>query len=679
MAGGQLLMNGNNIQIGDRATFSNAGRDQVNVYNDSGRDSQWVNLDGDTYRRFPMGDIIVRRNVSETIVNVTVDTRQNSRTSQELGELKVVKVRKTTQHVGLLGLPGGFTAVKIETVEKNQAEELRNIMERLCQEMSSQRSPLITHLVGLGWSERPTFIFHDELMNGDEYTDQIVAQGNWVVYYYLYYTKTVSFFTLDDDKSLGIPVSSLRMFWTFNPRTHAWQYDLASVSISPPNDDNSLIPLTHSPTPLRQDTRPRLDTDGIVACFEEQFGDFLHLIASLGEARHIKDLSEFARHGFLTFGVVVNRNKPGILAHFPCTPSPEWSCLSFGADIEANYSISVPSRVDFSFQNTDCNRLCLDFFLSLPDQPRLRTAYLSQSVPIAKDCDDPCNDLVFIDEVQFSLVGTFQYNPANSTTPAYLFVPPIPIELVDEVHCIRYPLPDAPFFWCSDSDGQNVIYEEDWEAYGIPQLEIVTWIGSSWWGDRYETVHSHLRKRNYPLDGRQYAREHGYPELVYGDPHDPSIMVTEELDTNQEIDSSCEPSEYQAYSNNKGSNPGNDDNSASVDKSCNEAQEIQQNEAEQIRTGAVAASPIEGGQEEPVPRIIHELASSCRPSQSQHSEYQPPAWPRAIYELLVLVWSIAVVVLSVGFDGVTWVVDSTSPVITGVETLVEMRESDAND
>ncbi|KAK1235146.1 hypothetical protein PQX77_001638, partial [Marasmius sp. AFHP31] len=624
MAGSRLFTNASNIQIGNGATFPIVGRDQVNVYEDSGRESQWVTLNGDMYRRIPMGDIIIRRNVSETVVNVTVDAQQNSRTPQELGELKVVKVRKTTQHVGLLGLPGGFTAVKIETVEKNQAEELSNIMDRLCREMSSQRSPLITHLVGLGWSERPTFIFHDELANGDEYMDKIIAQGIWVVYYYLWYTHTTSFLTLEDDKSLGI------------------SYDVASVSISPPNDDTSLDPFIYSPTPLRQDTRPRLDANGIVACFEEQFGDFLHLIASPGEIRHVKDLSEFARHGFLTFGVVVNRNKPRILAYFPSTPSPEWEFWSRSADVQAHYSTSVPSRVDLSFQNTDCNQMRLDFSLCLPDLLRRRTAYVSQSVPFAKDCDDPRNDLVFIDEIQFSLVGTFQYNPAKSTTPAYLFIPPIPVELVDDVPCICYPLPDAPFFWCSDSNGQNVIYQEDWEAYGIPQLEILTWIGSSWDYRQYETVYDHLHKRKYPLDGRQYTREHGYPELVYGDPHNPSITVIEELETTQETGSSSEWSEYQGWSSsslvfasnasNQADNPGDDDGPVALDPSYNKAQEIQHNEADQYETGAVTASPIQCSREGPVPRIIHELAPLCRPSQSQHSEYQPPAWPRAIYE-----------------------------------------------
>ncbi|KAK1224517.1 hypothetical protein PQX77_012579, partial [Marasmius sp. AFHP31] len=205
MAVSRFFTNASNTQIGDGATFSNVERDQVIIYDNSGRESKWVTLNGDTYRRFHMGEIILKRNVSSTVMTVTVDAQRNCGTSQGLRDLKALKVRKTTQHIALLGLPGGFTAVKFETAEKDQAEELSNIMDRLCREVSSQRSPLITQLVGLGWSERPTFIFHDELANGDKYIDEIIARDNWVVYYYLYYTQRISFFTLDDDKSLGIP------------------------------------------------------------------------------------------------------------------------------------------------------------------------------------------------------------------------------------------------------------------------------------------------------------------------------------------------------------------------------------------------------------------------------------------------------------------------------------------
>ncbi|KAJ8095731.1 hypothetical protein PM082_022838 [Marasmius tenuissimus] len=404
----------------------------------------------------------------------------------------------------------------------------------------------------------------------------------------------------------------------FNPRTHAWQYDVASVFISPPSENISLDSFYCYPPPLRQDTRPRLDADGIVSCFEEQFGDFLHLIASAGVAKHVKDLSDFARHGYLTFGAIVDCNKPEVLAYFPSTPSPKWNCWSFTADVKANYSTS--------------------------------------------DCDDLYNDLVFIDEVRFSLVGTFQSNPASSTTPAYLFVPPTPVEVVNNVYCIRYPLPGTLFFWCSDPDGQNVIFEENWEAYGIPQLEIITRIGSSWYWVVYTTIQDHLGKKSCTLDGRQYAREHGYPELIYGDPHNHTIAIVKEPDTPEEIDSFSEWSEHQDDANDKYSVP--------LDQPSSKAPDTQCIEADQINTCPATSTLAEDDQEGPKARITHGLAPSRR-SQSHSNEYQPPAWPRAIYELFVLVWSIVVVVLSVGYERVTRAVGSTNPENMGVGSIVE--------
>ncbi|KAJ8095732.1 hypothetical protein PM082_022839 [Marasmius tenuissimus] len=411
----------------------------------------------------------------------------------------------------------------------------------------------------------------------------------------------------------------------------------------------SLLILIQSPIPhppLRQDTRPQLDGDGIVSCFEEQFGDFFHLIASLGETRHVKDVSNFARHGYLTFGAVVDRNKPEILAYFPSTPPPEWF-----------------------YRLLRC------------------TAYLSQSVPLVQDSDNPYNGLVFIDEVRFSLVGTFQSNPVSSTTPAYLFAPPIPIEVVDNVYCIHYPLSDTLFFWSLDPNGQDVIYEENWEAYGIPQLEIFTWIGSLWVGGGYRLVRRHLKKKSCTLDGRQYAREHGYPELAYGNPHNPSITVVEEPDSLEDINSFPGGSKHQGYSfhpllrrspppctHDKAVGDPNDDDLIPLNQPSSEAPETRYIEADQIETCAATSSSTEDNQEGPKARNIHGLAPSRRSSQFYRNEYQPPAWPRAIYELFVLFWSATLVILSIGFDRVIGGMGRTSPENMGVVAKVETRE-----
>ncbi|KAJ8073026.1 hypothetical protein PM082_019894 [Marasmius tenuissimus] len=523
-----MLREARNCRIGDEAVFQIAGRDQVtNIFNHSGRESKWITLSGNTYRRIPMGDIIIRRNVSLKICEASIERQRRSIS-------ETAKVKKTVQYVEILGLPGAFTSVTLEPVEENQLEDFKVIKERVCREMSSRRSPLFTHLVGLGWSERLILILPDELANGDEFAGQIAAEENWIVYYYLWYTKTASFFTLHGDHTLSFPISNNWSDWTFNPRTHTWQYDLPSISLSSPSEDAgnpSRQSIGYSPTPIHQHARPRLNIDEVVACFEHQFGDFLYVIASSGETREVKGLSDFVRHGLLTIGTIVDRNKPGILAYFPSAPAPEWYCESISADVKASYSTSVPSRIDLAFDGTERNRAELHFSLRLPDQLQYQTAYLSQSLSFSDECYNPYSDLALIDEIRLSLVGTFHHDPATSRTPVYLFVPPIPVEQVNNVYSIRYPLLNACFYWSSDPNGRDIIHEQDWEKYGIHHLTLLTWIGTSWHLAQYITAIDHLQNKCYPLDGRRFARDHCYPELVHGDPHDPWVVVTmEELD-----------------------------------------------------------------------------------------------------------------------------------------------------
>jgi len=183
--------------------------------------------------------------------------------------------------------------------------------------------------------------------------------------------------------------------WTFNLKTNAWLYDpAASITLDHNLDDE--YPLI---IPLPKGKHPTLDANEIVSFCEDTFGDFLYFIASLGILWK-EDLSKFARHGLLTFGAVVDEYKPGILAHFPSTPSPEWCFEDWSVGVKASYSNkdalsglctlhslvltpAVPSRIDFQFQDIpfDKIRLCLRFSLRLPaaDRARLRAAYLSQS------------------------------------------------------------------------------------------------------------------------------------------------------------------------------------------------------------------------------------------------------------------------------------------------------------
>ncbi|KAL0064784.1 hypothetical protein AAF712_008331, partial [Marasmius tenuissimus] len=76
------------------------------------------------------------------------------------------------------------------------------------------------------------------------------------------------------------------------------------------------------------------------------------------------------------------------------------------------------------------------------------------------------------------------------------------------------------FYWSHDPQGRDAISEEDWEKFGIHRLAVETWIGSNWGEEDYISIWEHLHLRNHNSDGRQYARQRKYPELVAGDPHD---------------------------------------------------------------------------------------------------------------------------------------------------------------
>ena len=84
---------------------------------------------------------------------------------------------------------------------------LMQISDVLCREMACGRSPLMTHLVGLGYSERLTLIVNDgkvselgsasadaddyvaALLNGEEYINKTTVEHDWILWYYLWYTK----------------------------------------------------------------------------------------------------------------------------------------------------------------------------------------------------------------------------------------------------------------------------------------------------------------------------------------------------------------------------------------------------------------------------------------------------------------------------------------------------------
>ncbi|KAK1221812.1 hypothetical protein PQX77_015374 [Marasmius sp. AFHP31] len=458
-----------------------------------------------------------------------ITLRGGSTTENGAGtRIKIVKTFHTATIYPNNNCP--VTVVTFEPKEGGDRDITRLLWEELYRSLSVRRSPWLAQALGLVRSEMPTFILHEELVNAWEFVSRYPEDG--IVWLYLSYVHEVAVQALRADKMSMFPVTRWWTDWTFNPKTKSWHFDIASASIREwEEDDFSLYPI-----PLPQGSQPQLTADDITTYVEKTFGDVLYLCASWG-GTHRDNLSYYASHGVLTFGAGV-RWGGGIVAHFPSTPSPELHFESQSRNITAIYSTEVSSRVDMQIHNVQNARLHLYFSLRLPLKEcyQLRVAYLSQYLSDLKTFT------YFIDEIRFSLVGDLSHTPSTTRRPAYLFVPPLQFECVNGMHCIRYPLPESLFYWASDPEGRHVIPENDWVRYGIPELDVWTWIGSCWDNGEYEAVKQHLSGKKYGSNGKQYAVDHGYPELIYGDPHE--RRMKEFSDSDGELQDSKEDKDF---------------------------------------------------------------------------------------------------------------------------------------
>ncbi|KAK1230395.1 hypothetical protein PQX77_006511 [Marasmius sp. AFHP31] len=236
----------------------------------------------------------------------------------------------------------------------------------------------------------------------------------------------------------------------------------------------------YHPAPFPRDFKPQLDTDEIISCLEQGFGDLVYLL--LGRMWR-EDVSDYTRHNMLTFEGVLNPGEPGLLAHFPTTSPLKWYFENHSHDIHATYSTTVSSRVDPSFHQSDADHLDLPFALRLPPEYRagLRAAYLFKSNlspgRYLQTQVDPHSNLVA------SPVGRGGHY-ASSFRPST----------------------------------QQGINKQDWVEFGIPEHEVETWIGSFWWASN--CVRDYICGKGYDnskQDGTRYAQDHGYEELMMGE------------------------------------------------------------------------------------------------------------------------------------------------------------------
>ncbi|KAK1215979.1 hypothetical protein PQX77_021399 [Marasmius sp. AFHP31] len=486
--------NAQGTTVGDYANFQTVfGNSTINHYHNSERDNQ-VTLHGRTVQRIIEGDINFQRVLSSKVLSVNVKPKGAS-TSMEP---QVVKVKRMEQTATIYGYRGQFTATSFELVAEKDQEKFNEIVKAVLEAAMRGRSALLKQVFAVTGSNVMTLIAHDgrffvgnfdcgyseatELANGIEVLEQYWRE-EWIVFYYLSYTHGTAVQSLCADETVAFCYTD----WSFNLQTLSWQYDPTSLCLNPPNK-RSLEPLFYPLPPLCQENLPRLNTAEIIAFVEEGFGDVLHLIASVGQSGYgIIDLSYYARHGLLTLSAVVDLNKHGVLAHLPSIPPPGWFCLSHNPDVKANFSSS--GQVDLLFQKTGDVDVTLIFGWRIPEneRSRLRCAFLCQSLGFCDNSED-VRDIVYIDQLGFCLEDTFYDDPTSHSTPAYLFLCPLPTEFISNLHCMCYPFPKNLFYWSHNPQGGNAIAKEDWKRFGIPELSMKGWIGTYWDKEKYDIL-----------------------------------------------------------------------------------------------------------------------------------------------------------------------------------------------
>ncbi|KAK1215327.1 hypothetical protein PQX77_022066 [Marasmius sp. AFHP31] len=496
--------------IGDHASFPNiAGNAITNHYHVLQRDRMTVN--GKTIRVVMDSDIHCLRVQSSEILSVDVEPDDEASTSSKP---QAVRLKKMVQTAEISGYQGRYTATTLEPVDGEDQHLFKKIVKGVLQAAVCHRLALLTQVFAVTESDVMTMLtYNADLTNANEAVSWYRNKDH-IVLQYLEYLFDYALQSLHDNKALTFPVTRRGEDWSIDFQTLTCQYNPANISLIPPSEED-LRPYPTRYLPLRQDTVPQLNPTEIIAHVEKNLGDFLYLIAA-GGGRWIDDLSKYAQNGLLTFGAIVQCGRPGTLAHFPSTPSPELFCQSRSPDVEASYSNS--GRVDLSFRKTGKVKVTLDFGLRIPNN-KLRVAYICQSLHFYDSCRD-MQDVVYINRVGFHLEGIFCEDPTTCPKPAYLFIPPLHTELINGLHCLRHPLSRNIFYWSNDPQGRDVIAEEDWERLGIPKLRVRGLIGTHWNNYTYTAVWELLHSKNRALDGMQYAHEHGYPELIPGDPHD---------------------------------------------------------------------------------------------------------------------------------------------------------------
>ncbi|KAJ8075342.1 hypothetical protein PM082_019680 [Marasmius tenuissimus] len=199
-----------NTKIGPGSSFQNVEGDVHHHYDATYQEEEEnrVMPRQKRYREVFEGDVLVGKQTWSQEMEVVIREREpltDSVSFRDSGETRIAVVKRF--HTATL-YPHNYmvTVMTFEPKEKKDRETTRLLWEVLYKALSAHRTRQVVQMLGLMTAEMPTFILHEELVNGEEFVDRY-SHTQRLVFEYLFYTQTVAISTLRADKSLRISVS----------------------------------------------------------------------------------------------------------------------------------------------------------------------------------------------------------------------------------------------------------------------------------------------------------------------------------------------------------------------------------------------------------------------------------------------------------------------------------------
>ncbi|KAJ8086050.1 hypothetical protein PM082_004869 [Marasmius tenuissimus] len=108
-------------------------------------------------------------------------------------------------------------------IKEEDRVEFVKLVKKVLEAAMCRRSALLTQIFAVAESDALTLIAHDELANGIEFAGRY-WQKNWIVYYYLSYTRGIAIQSLRDNETITFPVANRYCLYRRNRIPSQWNF-----------------------------------------------------------------------------------------------------------------------------------------------------------------------------------------------------------------------------------------------------------------------------------------------------------------------------------------------------------------------------------------------------------------------------------------------------------------------